>query len=114
MFAEVKYDGERVQIHKQGDEFQYFSRNLKSVLPHKTEDFAEYLPQALPCDSVILDGEILLAEAGTGEPLPFGTLGVRKKLQHEGATVCLFIFDILYYGTHCGTNNPGLLQPRSL
>lgn len=35
MLAEVKYDGERVQVHKKGNEFRYFSRSLKPVLPHK-------------------------------------------------------------------------------
>ena len=35
MYAEIKYDGERVQVHKQGSRFQYFSRSLKPVLPHK-------------------------------------------------------------------------------
>lgn len=34
-YAEIKYDGERVQLHKKGDTFQYFSRSLKPVLPHK-------------------------------------------------------------------------------
>lgn len=31
MYAEIKYDGERVQIHKNGDDFQFFSRSLKQV-----------------------------------------------------------------------------------
>lgn len=35
MYAEIKYDGERVQVHKQGDSFSYFSRSLKPVMPHK-------------------------------------------------------------------------------
>lgn len=35
MYAEIKYDGERVQVHKKGDHFCYFSRSLKPVLPHK-------------------------------------------------------------------------------
>lgn len=35
MFSEIKYDGERVQVHKKGDHFSYFSRSLKPVLPHK-------------------------------------------------------------------------------
>lgn len=34
-YAEIKYDGERVQLHKKGHNFQYFSRSLKPVLPHK-------------------------------------------------------------------------------
>ena len=35
MYAEIKYDGERVQVHKQGDRFEYFSRSLKPVQSHK-------------------------------------------------------------------------------
>lgn len=38
-FAEVKYDGERVQLHKQGNEFKYYSRSLKPVLAHKVNLF---------------------------------------------------------------------------
>lgn len=37
MFSEIKYDGERVQVHKNGDHFSYFSRSLKPVLPHKVQ-----------------------------------------------------------------------------
>lgn len=35
MYSEIKYDGERVQVHKNGNVFSYFSRSLKPVLPHK-------------------------------------------------------------------------------
>ena len=35
MYAEIKYDGERVEVHKQGDRFEYFSRSLKPVGSHK-------------------------------------------------------------------------------
>lgn len=35
LYAEIKYDGERVQLHKQGFDFKYLSRNLKPVQPHK-------------------------------------------------------------------------------
>jgi len=38
MYSEIKYDGERVQVHKKGSEFRYFSRSLKPVLPHKVRD----------------------------------------------------------------------------
>lgn len=38
-YAEIKYDGERVQLHKKGGDFQYFSRSLKPVLPHKVIDY---------------------------------------------------------------------------
>lgn len=40
MYSEIKYDGERVQVHKNGDNFSYFSRSLKPVLPHKVSVLA--------------------------------------------------------------------------
>ena len=59
MFAELKYDGERVQIHVKGGEFQYFSRSLKSVTPHKVAHIKDYLPKACPHgNSMILDSEV--------------------------------------------------------
>ncbi len=41
MYSEIKYDGERVQLHKRGKEFKYYSRALKPVLPHKVEYFVK-------------------------------------------------------------------------
>ena len=47
MFSEIKYDGERVQLHKSNAEFKYFSRSLKPVLPHKVAHFKDHIPKAL-------------------------------------------------------------------
>ncbi|NXG55021.1 DNLI3 ligase, partial [Hemiprocne comata] len=98
MYAEIKYDGERVQVHKNGDHFTYFSRSLKPVLPHKVAHFKDYIPQAFPGgQSMILDSEVLLIDNKTGKPLPFGTLGVHKKAAFQDANVCLFVFDCIYF-----------------
>ena len=32
----------------------------------------------------------------TRKPLPFGTLNIHKKNNFQDATICIFIFDILY------------------
>ncbi|NWI70488.1 DNLI3 ligase, partial [Todus mexicanus] len=98
MYAEIKYDGERVQVHKNGDHFSYFSRSLKPVLPHKVAHFKDFIPQAFPGgQSMILDSEVLLIDNRTGKPLPFGTLGVHKKAAFQDANVCLFVFDCIYF-----------------
>uniref|UniRef100_A0A8D3DRF1 DNA ligase n=1 Tax=Scophthalmus maximus TaxID=52904 RepID=A0A8D3DRF1_SCOMX len=98
MYSEIKYDGERVQVHKSGDVFSYFSRSLKPVLPHKVAHFKEYIPQAFPGGhSIILDAEVLLIDTNTSKPLPFGTLGVHKKAAFQDAKVCLFVFDCIYF-----------------
>uniref|UniRef100_A0A673BQY7 DNA ligase n=1 Tax=Sphaeramia orbicularis TaxID=375764 RepID=A0A673BQY7_9TELE len=98
MYSEIKYDGERVQVHKNGDNFSYFSRSLKPVLPHKVAHFKDYIPQAFPGGhSMILDAEVLLIDTKTSKPLPFGTLGVHKKAAFQDAKVCLFVFDCIFF-----------------
>lgn len=98
MYSEIKYDGERVQVHKSGDTFSYFSRSLKPVLPHKVAHFKEFIPKAFPGGhSMILDAEVLLIDTKTSKPLPFGTLGVHKKAAFQDANVCLFVFDCIYF-----------------
>ncbi|TMS13924.1 DNA ligase 3 [Larimichthys crocea] len=98
MYSEIKYDGERVQVHKNGDSFSYFSRSLKPVLPHKVAHFKDYIPQAFPGGhSMILDAEVLLIDTNTSKPLPFGTLGVHKKAAFQDANVCLFVFDCIFF-----------------
>ena len=103
MFSEIKYDGERVQLHKNGNEYKYFSRSLKPVLPHKVSLFKDYIPKAFPnASSLILDAEVLMVDNSTGDPLPFGTLGVHKKAGFKDATPCLFVFDCsLNLYLHC-------------
>ncbi|GFG28746.1 hypothetical protein Cfor_02993 [Coptotermes formosanus] len=98
MYSEIKYDGERVQVHKKGNEFRYFSRSLKPVLPHKVNMFKDYIPEAFPHGrDLILDSEVLLIDVKTGKPLPFGSLGIHKKNAFQDANVCLFVFDCIYY-----------------
>jgi len=98
MLSEIKYDGERVQLHMADNKFNFFSRSLKPVQKHKVKHFEEYIPKAFPGgNSMILDCEVLLIDTKTGIPLPFGTLGVHKKTHFENANVCLFVFDILHF-----------------
>lgn len=107
MYSEIKYDGERVQVHKQGSEFKYFSRHLKPVMPHKIQHFKDYIPKAFPYgEDLIIDSEILMMDCKTGTPLPFGTLGVHKKAAFKDASVCLFVFDCIYYNGECLINKP--------
>ncbi|XP_023309068.2 DNA ligase 3 [Lucilia cuprina] len=98
LFSEIKYDGERVQIHKQGNEFKFFSRNLKPVMEHKVKRFKEFIPKAFPgAGDMILDSEIILVDTITGELLPFGSLGAHKKKEYQNAEVCLFVFDCILF-----------------
>eukprot|EP00118_Oscarella_pearsei_P009396 m.54141 g.54141 ORF g.54141 m.54141 type:complete len:870 (+) comp34313_c0_seq13:36-2645(+) len=114
LYAEIKYDGERVQIHKRGTDFSYYSRSLKTVLPHKVEHVKSFLPQACPHGhSMILDAEVLLMDTKEKKPLPFGSLSIHKKHAFKDATVCLFIFDCLLFNGENLMDKP-LVERRKL
>ena len=114
VFSEIKYDGERVQLHKSGSEFKYFSRNLKPVMAHKVKHFDEHIPKAFPSGtSLILDAEVLMLDVNTNQPLPFGTLGRHKSAGFKDAVPCLFVFDILFYNGQSWMNKP-LRERREL
>ncbi len=56
--AEEKYDGERVQIHKNGDEIQAFSRRLENIT-FQYPDIVKAVRKNVLSDKIILDGEII-------------------------------------------------------
>ncbi|MGH3622139.1 MAG: ATP-dependent DNA ligase, partial [Sciscionella sp.] len=66
--VEYKLDGARIQVHKQRDDVRVFTRTLREItssVPELVE-----LTAALPCESVVLDGETL-ALSEDGRPRPF-------------------------------------------
>ncbi|MDU0292305.1 ATP-dependent DNA ligase [Saccharothrix longispora] len=66
--VEHKFDGARVQVHRDGDDVRIFTRTLReitSTVPELVE-----LVRGLPCTSVVLDGETL-ALTDDGKPRPF-------------------------------------------
>ncbi|MBO0684416.1 MAG: ATP-dependent DNA ligase, partial [Candidatus Dormibacteraeota bacterium] len=97
--VQPKYDGFRVQIHKQGADVSIFSRNLENM----TAMFPELVDAAarLPVDSVILDGEAIAYDPESEEYLPFQeTMGRRRKqgIEQFALRVPLraFTFDLMY------------------
>ncbi|MGD0476635.1 MAG: ATP-dependent DNA ligase [Nitrososphaerales archaeon] len=97
VYAEYKYDGVRVQVHKRGDEVRLYSRRLEDI----TTSFAEAASSISRAEgSFILDGEIV--PFTEGRPLPFQLLQ-RRLGRMEGfedvakkVPVTYFAFDILY------------------
>lgn len=91
---EYKLDGARVQVHRDGDSVQVWTRTLREItdsVPELVE-----LVRRLPCDSVVLDGETL-ALSDEGRPRPFqetmsrfGAESARELLLHP------FFFDCLH------------------
>ena len=98
--TQYKYDGFRVQIHKNGDEVRMFSRNLEEM----THMFPELITATLSqvkAKNVILDSEALAYNPDSEEFLPFQeTTKRRRKHGIEEAAKSLplkaFVFDILY------------------
>jgi DNA ligase-1 len=97
--VQPKYDGLRVQIHKDGDQVSIFSRNLENM----TEMFPELVAAAgqLTVGSVILDGEAIAYSPESEEYLPFQeTMGRRRKQGIEQFAVKVplraFVFDVMY------------------
>eukprot|EP01059_Diplonema_ambulator_P013887 TRINITY_DN24584_c0_g1_i8.p1 TRINITY_DN24584_c0_g1~~TRINITY_DN24584_c0_g1_i8.p1 ORF type:complete len:731 (+),score=226.56 TRINITY_DN24584_c0_g1_i8:37-2193(+) len=95
-FSEVKYDGERIQIHKENSEFTFWSRSLKPMKEDKYEGLEKHLYEAFASmQQCVWDGEILLVDKKTGIPLPFGSQGKHKKAGFKDACTCIFLFDVL-------------------
>lgn len=66
--VEYKLDGARIQVHRRGTEVHIFTRTLREITTSVPELVELIL--ALPCDSVVLDGETLALE-DSGRPRPF-------------------------------------------
>jgi DNA ligase-1 len=97
--VQPKYDGFRVQIHKDGDRVSIFSRNLENM----TEMFPELVAAAgsLDAGSVILDGEAIAYNPESEEYVPFQeTMGRRRKhgIEQFALRVPLraFVFDVMF------------------
>jgi DNA ligase-3 len=97
LWAEIKLDGERLQLHWTKDKQCFFSRSSKPKALDKIEGILDHLATAFQgIESVVLDGEILLIDSRTSEFLPFVTMGKHKKAGFSHAKQCFVIFDILY------------------
>ncbi len=97
--VQPKYDGLRVQIHKDGDHVSLFSRNLESW----TEAFPELVAatSALKVESVILDGEAIAYNPESEEYVPFQETTARRRkegIAEMAAEVPMraFVFDVMY------------------
>ncbi|HEV8343563.1 MAG TPA: ATP-dependent DNA ligase [Candidatus Binatia bacterium] len=96
---EFKYDGARIQIHKEQDECRIWSRRLSEVtlsLP----DIVEIARREFRCRSCIVEGEVI-AVGRDGRPLPFQELMRRFRRVREVASavrevpLALYLFDCL-------------------
>jgi DNA ligase-1 len=108
--AEPKYDGFRLQLHRDGNEVRAFSRRLENV----TEMFPELtaaLRRELRARRVILEGEAVVQNPKTGAFLPFQETITRKRKTALAKSTArhplrLFAFDLLYAGGRSYLDRP--------
>lgn len=104
--AEYKLDGERVQLHIEGEKVVLFSRSLENITSYYP-DIIEKIPKSIQADKAILEAEAVAINENTGEFLPFQELmHRRRKYRIEKAVlqypISVNFFDVLYYnGKSC-------------
>ena len=116
-FIETKYDGERCQLHKKGDQFKYFSRNGFEFTsdygstPAEAGKFTSFLNPCLKSNvqEVILDGEICAWSKVDRCLLQKGEqFNIRQLKDSEESKVqqCLVLYDICLLNGKVLTNIP--------
>jgi len=98
--AEYKYDGERLQAHKQGNKVTLFSRRLENI-SSQYPDAVELFRKCVKSERAILECECVAVDVDTGEMRPFQELMHRRRKYGIGKAieeypVFLFMFEALY------------------
>jgi DNA ligase-1 len=98
--AEFKYDGERMQIHKHGQEVTLFSRRLEVITNHYP-DTVRLAAEHVKAKEAILECEGVAVDVDSGELLPFQQLMHRRRKHGvqemmEKFPVSLFFFDVMF------------------
>jgi DNA ligase-1 len=116
--AEYKYDGERIQAHKNGDDVVLFSRRLENI-SDQYPDAIELIKRYVKAKDAILEAECVAMILETGEMRPFQELmhrrrkyGIEKAM--EEYPVSLFMFDALYVDGEDLTLEPYPTRRKSL
>jgi DNA ligase-1 len=108
--CEYKYDGERIQAHKKGDDVQLFSRRLEDITP-QYPDVCDLVKKFVKVKDAIIEGECVALDTDTGEFRPFQELMHRRRKHGiedmiKKYPVGLYAFDALYSGGKDLTNAP--------
>jgi DNA ligase-1 len=98
--AEYKYDGERLQAHKQGNNVTLYSRRLEGI-SSQYPDAVELFRNNVKAKDAILECECVAVDVDTGEMRPFQELMHRRRKYEikkaiEDYPVSLFMFEALY------------------
>jgi DNA ligase-1 len=98
--VQEKFDGFRVQIHKNGDKVRLFSRNLEETTP-MFPDIIEGVLKQVKAKTAILDSEALAYNPESNEFLPFQETTKRRRkhgIEEAAKSTPLraMVFDIMY------------------
>ncbi|MEM4267546.1 MAG: ATP-dependent DNA ligase [Candidatus Woesearchaeota archaeon] len=99
---EYKYDGFRVQIHKDEKKIALFTRRLENVT-EQFPDIIEYVKKYVRGESFILDSEAVGLKPKTNQYLPFQSISQRIRRKYNISEMArdfpveVNVFDILYY-----------------
>ena len=98
--CETKYDGIRMQVHKNNGEIKVYTRRLENITKSVPEVVTE-IDKAFPNENFIAEGEIIAIR--DGKPLSFQNIlrRVRRKYDIDEAInsvpLKVYLYDLLYY-----------------
>ncbi|MCL2172469.1 MAG: ATP-dependent DNA ligase [Candidatus Bathyarchaeota archaeon] len=108
--AEYKYDGERIQVHKQANIVNLYSRRLENI-SSQYPDVIELIKKQVNAREAIFEAECVAVDIETGDMRPFQELmHRRRKYGIENAIekypISLFAFDLLFVNGKDLTREP--------
>ncbi|MFC1769588.1 ATP-dependent DNA ligase [Nitrospirota bacterium] len=115
--VEAKYDGLRLQIHKNGEKVDIFSRNLERMT-HMFPDIVEATGK-LSAETLIIEGEAIAYNENTDELLPF-QMTIKRKRKHNVDGMAadfplkFFAFELLYINGEDYTVKPYSVRRETL
>ncbi len=100
VLLQYKYDGFRVEIHKDGERIRIFTRRLEDVTK-QFPDIVERAKKQVKAEKCILDGEAIGVDPKTGKYRPFQEISQRIRRKHgikqmvEKLPVDVRVFDVV-------------------
>ncbi|NHJ12781.1 MAG: ATP-dependent DNA ligase [Candidatus Thorarchaeota archaeon] len=110
VLVEYKYDGERVQVHKDGKSVILFSRRQEEITK-QYPDVVQLVLENVKAETCILEGECVAIDPKTGAMRPFQELMRRRRKTEiaemtEAVPVAVYFFDILFHNGKDVTGQP--------
>ncbi|CAM8975080.1 unnamed protein product [Rhodiola kirilowii] len=95
--VECKFDGDRIQIHKNGPDVHFFSRNFLDH-PEYEHAMSDVIEKSILVDRCILDGEMLVWDTSLNRFSEFGSNQEIAKAAREGLDserqMCCILFEV--------------------